>query len=133
MYEGISGRYFTWDQKRQTVRWTKANGKISLMLASRALNHRRGVHYPFKAFPFVLSKEERCLKLLNLATGESYIIPLEITTRNIYDQKLVIPKMSDRDMESAASDRSINIFTTDSILKMNNKRNSVEKLELDLA
>ena len=36
-------------------------------------------------------------------------------------------------MESAASDRSINVFTTDSILKMNNKRNSVEKLEMDLA
>ena len=103
------------------------------MLAARALNHRRGVHYPFEAFPFVLSKEERCLKVLNLATRESYIIPLEITTWNIYDQKLVIPKMSDRDMESATSERSIHVFTTDSILKMNNKRNSVEKLELDLA
>jgi hypothetical protein len=80
------------------VRWVKENGKRSLMLAARTLNHRRGVHYPFEAFPFVLSKEERCLKLLNLATGESFIIPLEITTRNIFDQKLVIPKMSDRDI-----------------------------------
>jgi hypothetical protein len=98
MFEEISGRYFTWDQKRQSVRWVKENGKRSLMLAARTLNHRRGVHYPFEEFPFVLSKEERCLKLLNLATGESFIIPLEITTRNIYDQKLVIPKMSDRDI-----------------------------------
>ena len=74
-----------------------------------------------------------CVGLLNLATGESYIIPLEITTRNIYDQKLVIPKMSDHEMESAASERSIHVFTTQSILTMYNKRNSVEKLELDLA
>ena len=67
-----------------------------------------------------------------MATGESYIIPLEITTRNIYDQKLVIPKMSDHEMEFAVSEKSIHVFTTQSILTMNNKRNSIEKLELDL-
>lgn len=36
-------------------------------------------------------------------------------------------------MESTASDRSIHVFITLNVFSMTNKRNSVEKLELDLA